>query len=153
MTNYIEIAWARSVPEPNTGCWLWLGYADRKGYARLSLGRGRKMGMGRLILGLGPLIGRVKATSILACHRCDTPLCVNPDHLFAATHAMNMLDMRLKKRKDRSHCLRGHEMRGDNLFWQLRTNGSDSRACLACLRIRTRARTYKKHQGGGSEHV
>jgi hypothetical protein len=27
-----------------------------------------------------------------ACHSCDTPLCVRPDHLYAATHAENMRD-------------------------------------------------------------
>lgn len=33
------------------------------------------------------------------CHRCDDPKCVNPDHLFIATHHQNMLDMVDKKRQ------------------------------------------------------
>lgn len=33
-----------------------------------------------------------------ACHRCDVPLCVNPDHLFAGASADNQADMSAKGR-------------------------------------------------------
>lgn len=38
------------------------------------------------------------------CHRCDVPLCVNPEHLFLGTHKENMQDA---ANKNRIHAARG----------------------------------------------
>ena len=35
---------------------------------------------------------------LLACHHCDNPPCVNPDHLFVGTIADNNIDMTVKER-------------------------------------------------------
>jgi HNH endonuclease len=43
------------------------------------------------------LVGPIPA-DLCACHRCDNPRCVNPDHIFLATQAVNMGDAASKSR-------------------------------------------------------
>ena len=85
------------IPEPNTGCWLWLGAVDRRGYAQRTIytpgaapydetyaGTYRCVRIAREIVGAQP--------GELACHHCDTPPCVNPEHLYRGTPQSNMDD-------------------------------------------------------------
>lgn len=79
--------------EANTGCWLWpLG--EWGGYGQIKFER-RTWKVHRLMLErkVGPL-----EPGMGALHRCDTPACCNPEHLFAGTQSANMQDAHDKGR-------------------------------------------------------
>ncbi len=86
-----------SIPEPNSGCWLWTGFIDRQGYGRC----GKSVVNGTtLYISHRAAFAAFKGdpTGKMVCHRCDTPSCVNPDHLFLGDAKTNNRDRALKKR-------------------------------------------------------
>lgn len=87
-----------SMPEPNSGCWLWLGAE----FVGTSYGRMSWRGKSRLTHRLSWLAHRGEIpTGLFVCHKCDVPACINPDHLFLGTHAENMRDRKNKGRSFR----------------------------------------------------
>jgi hypothetical protein len=82
-------------PKPNSGCWLWSGSLDRKGYGQIRVPGGVLRCATHVAL---ELAGRALPAGMIACHRCDNPSCVNPDHLFHGTHKDNTHDMMRKGR-------------------------------------------------------
>lgn len=84
-----------SMPEPNTGCVLWMGTTISDGYGMISVGRTMKLAH-RVAYELanGPI-----PDGLWVLHRCDIPSCINPDHLFLGTHTDNVADMVQKGRQ------------------------------------------------------
>lgn len=75
-------------------CWLWTGSKTRQGYGMiLRNGRINKCHRFSWELSNGAI-----PQGLCLLHRCDTPACVNPDHLFLGTNLDNVTDMILKGR-------------------------------------------------------
>jgi hypothetical protein len=85
---------ARSIPEPNSGCLLWEGGVNEHGYGTVSVA-GTQMLAHRAAWLVAH--GEIPA-GMQVLHRCDTPACISPAHLFLGTHSDNMLDKAAKGR-------------------------------------------------------
>lgn len=80
--------------DTNGGCWLWTKCSDQHGYGQISVG-GKRYRAHRLsyTMHIGPI-----PQGLDLCHRCDTPACINPAHLFPGTARDNAIDMARKGR-------------------------------------------------------
>lgn len=140
---------AKFICEGDDDCWLWAGATTREGYGSIYVSRdaGTKLATHVAL----EFAGHPRPTKKHhALHRCDTPRCVNPHHLWWGTHAENMADMRAKGRLDISgfekfwrtsgqarrkfHCKRGHLLAGPNLY----VSPKGRRQCAVCMKARKR---------------
>ena len=88
---------SKIVPIPESGCWMWTGGANDKGYG---LYRTRtKTNLPRTVHRLAWIFHKGEIPhGLYVCHKCDVRCCVNPNHLFLGTQRDNLRDMVRKGR-------------------------------------------------------
>lgn len=90
---------AKFIPEPNTGCWLWMGSItgrDERGMLTIGKSLGGKNIYAHRVSWM--LFRGEIPQGISVLHTCDVPSCVNPEHLFLGTQLDNMRDCAMKGR-------------------------------------------------------
>src|SRR5574340_407485 len=78
-------------PEALTGCWLWTGAVKELGYGVIGLGT-REQGTSKAHRVSWELHNGPIPSGLNVLHSCDTPSCVNPDHLRLGTLSDNARD-------------------------------------------------------------
>lgn len=108
-----ERFWPKVAKGGGDACHLWSGCTNNKGYGQI--GRGGRYGRMMLAhraaweIANGPI-----PKGLCVLHKCDTPLCVNPAHLFLGTIADNNADM-LGKGRASGGGLKGEDHGGSKL--------------------------------------
>lgn len=121
---YLE---SRFIPEPMSGCWLWEAGLNPKGYGWF---RGRLAHRVLYELVRGPI-----PKDLVLDHLCRLHCCVNPDHLEAVTHKVNIMrgEGIAPKRAAQTHCIHGHPFDTKNTYY--RKDKPQLRQCRECHNI------------------
>ncbi len=128
--------WEYVIPEPMSGCWLWVG-GEKNGYGYFhprdpdsptgfGTTRAYRWSYSQYV---GPIPDGYEVH-----HKCYNRPCVNPDHLAAITKLDNLLDSpntlpgaAIRK----THCKHGHEFTPENTAY----NKKGHRHCRTCQRL------------------
>jgi len=97
----LEVRFLKKVKKIESGCWIFLGAQDSRGYGKIGEGGrfGKTTAAHRVSYQIhyGPI-----PDGKFVLHSCDVPLCVNPAHLWLGTQKENIHDC---ISKGRNHCL------------------------------------------------
>ena len=111
--------------DPVRGCHIWLGCLDDKGYGRI-----RWQGGNRRVhrIAYEQFVGVRLHPKQTLHHACTNRACCSVQHLRLVTTRHNVLAGKVNGNDERLVCIRGHVMRGSNLY--IRPN--QDRSCKLC---------------------
>jgi hypothetical protein len=130
--------------DKDTGCIVWRGAVDTRGYGRLADDMGWYDMAHRLAYKI--YVGEIPKGLVIH-HKCHNTRCVNPDHLEPKTHYQNIIEEGKSNasyiNSIKTHCIRGHELTpGNYYFAKNKYNGT--RVCKTCHKARIKRYLLKK---------
>lgn len=132
---------ALQVQIQTNGCWIWTGAISSNGYGVIARSGHNLVGAHRISHELfnGPI---PKGCEI--DHLCRNRACVNPNHIEAVSHSLNVIrgDSPTAQRRRSGFCVRGHEMTPEN-------RDTKKRRCLVCQREKAQERWSRTHPNYG----
>jgi hypothetical protein len=137
MSEQLEIAGLPSeFVFKTTNCWFWIGGLTGAGYGAFKHDAVHR-------IAYRSAVGRIPCGKYVL-HYCDTPQCVNPEHLFLGTSGDNGRDLYSKGHFNansiKTSCRFGHPFDEGNTYY--RKDGK--RACKKCMR-RSREKYMSEH--------
>lgn len=140
-----ERFWDFVFPEPNTGCWLFAGGDNGRGYGLFALTRGKKSYAHRIAY--ESMVGPIPK-GLQIDHKCNVRCCVNPDHLEPVTAAENMRRAVARGavfRAPLTHCRNGHLLGAANTTMRTK-RGRTYQSCRTCARAHYKAYRGRKRE-------
>lgn len=127
LAKYYIVSYTRKYN--GTSCWIWHGGTGR-GYGIIRVNSKKQIGahVYSYILFKGNLPENTEID-----HLCKNKLCVNPEHLEAVTHKVNVErgSSEIGRNSKKTHCPKGHEYTAENTL-----TISGKRYCRACCNSR-----------------
>jgi hypothetical protein len=136
-----------AMPIPFAGCWVWLGYVDKAGYARINIRhKGKRKAALAHKVAYEYFVCEVPAGLELD-HKCRVRCCVNPEHLEPVTRLENvrrgLVPFVSKNRfAGVTQCQRGHPFSGENLG----RSKNGRRYCKFCRQVAQKRSEEKKRE-------
>lgn len=129
--------WFKVDKDGPNGCWVWLGEKGR-GYGSFRRAEGARHERAHRVsyeLLVGPI-----PDGLTIDHLCRNPSCVNPARLEPVTPRVNVLRGQTITAANaaKTHCVRGHELAGENLYSYVKASGRTGRGCRLCRAMQDR---------------